>query len=409
MRSEKIEKPKATYGRVPLIVATTLLAINVIIELSFTNDLRAIPTFYNEQSTTNAGLSMSMGLSTVVDVLVCGSIGIAVLIYAIAIRKRMPPKRLRLIVVITVAQLLIVQGVIAPVLAKALGPSAVGANLQSQMDDAARTMDWIKSKTLPEGFSGDDSNGVQEEVNARWLAQSSAFEEAFAERTCASVIAYAADLGATQWVEKFTKTKGSVANKAQTQSACLAAVNGYPKLKVQRQTIVSPEFILAGKAVGGSGSPFAATLSLLKQGSSGDFANKWVYELLIHTAYNEDPLTLQGGLSQGTIEINDLLTLIAQERLAAPDRNPTDPAFVRETLKLYQHDIDIQVFETKPGVANHLELTNSDGAHMCLAIDPWDEKREGTEDPGYGYGLGFMQNLDVLKGFGVAVEGGCKK
>ncbi|MEN9969857.1 MAG: hypothetical protein RLZZ229_65, partial [Actinomycetota bacterium] len=236
MRSEKIEQPKATYGTVPLIVATTLLAINVIIELSFTNDLRAIPTFYNEQSTTNAGLSMSMGLSTVVDVLVCGSIGIAVLIYAIAIRKRMPPKRLRLIVVITVAQLLIVQGVIAPVLAKALGPSAVGANLQSQMDDAARTVDWIKSKTLPESFSGDDSNGVQEEVNVRWLVQSSAFEEAFAERTCASVIAYAADLGATEWVEKFTKTKGSVANEAQTQSACLAAVNGYPKLKVQRQT-----------------------------------------------------------------------------------------------------------------------------------------------------------------------------
>ena len=409
MRSEHIEQSKKSYGRFPLIVATTLLAINVLIELSFTNDLRAIPTFYNEQSTTNAGLSMSMGLSTVGDILAFGSIGIAMLIYAIAIRKRMPGKRLRVIVALTVAQLLIVQGTIAPVLARALGPSAVGANLQSQMDESARTMDWIQSKTLPEGFSGDDSNGVQEEVNARWLAQSSAFKEAFAERTCASVIAYAADLGATQWVEKFTMTKGSVANEAQTLDACLAAVNGYPKLKVQRQTVASPEFILAGKAVGGSGSPFAVTLTLLKQGSSSDFANAWVYELLIHTAYNEDPLTLQGGLSQGTIEINDLLTLIAQERLAAPDRDPTDPEFVRETLKLYQHDIDIQVFETKPGVANHLELTNSDGVHMCLTIDPWDEKREGIEDPGYGYGLGFMQNLDVLKGFGVAVEGGCKK
>ena len=81
---------------------------------------------------------------------------------------------------------------------------------------------------------------------------------------------------------------------------------------------------------------------------------------------------------------------------------------MREILKTYSHDIDIRVFETKPGVANRLELTNSDGAHMCLAIDPWNEAEQGQEDPGYGYGLGFMQDLKVLKGFGNAVEGGCK-
>jgi hypothetical protein len=172
--------------------------------------------------------------------------------------------------------------------------------------------------------------------------------------------------------------------------------------------VSSPEFILAGNALGGSKSPFAIQLTLLKQGAAGDYPNTWIYELLIHTAYNEDPLTLEGGLSQGTIEINDLLTLIAQERLAAPDRNPTNPVFVREILKTYSHDIDIRVFESKPGVANRLELTNSDGAHMCLAIDPWNEAEQGQEDPGYGYGFGFMQDLKVLKGFGNAVEGGCK-
>jgi hypothetical protein len=394
-------------GLAPLIVASVLLATNLIIEISFTNDLRAIPTFYNAQSTTNAGVSMSMGLSTVLDILAFSTIGLAMLIYAIVIRKRMPKKRFWLIIGITVAQLAIVQGTIAPVFARALGPSAAGANLRSQMDDAARTMEWIQTKSLPEGFTGSEPNLTQEEVNARWSAHSSAFDQAFAERTCESVIAYATDLGATDWVEKFSKTKGAVSDSAKTQSACLAAVGGYPKLKVQRYTVTSPEFILAGTSKGGAKSPFAVQLTLLK-GGAGDFPNAWVYELAIHTAYNEDPLTLDGGLSQGTIEINDLLTLIAQERLAAPDRNPTDPVFVREMLKTYQHNIDIRVFETRPGVANRLELTNSDGVRMCLAIDPWNEAEQGQPDPGYGYGLGFMQDLKVLKGFGNAVEGGCK-
>ena len=38
-----------------------------------------------------------------------------------------------------------------------------------------------------------------------------------------------------------------------------------------------------------------------------------------------------------------------------------------------------------------------------------DEAEQGQPDPGYGYGLGFMQDLKVLKDFGNAVEGGCKK
>lgn len=395
-------------GLVPLIVASILLAINLIIEVSFTNDLRAIPTFYNPQSTTNAGLSMSMGLSTVLDILAFSTIGLAMLIYAIVIRKRMPKKRLWLIVGFTVAQLAIVQGTIAPVLARALGPSAAGANLRSQMDDSARTMDWIQTKSLPDSFSAGEENSVQEEVNARWLGQSKAYESENFDQICTHVIAYAAELGATQWLEKTGKTKGQVSDSSQTQAACNKALGGYPKLKVQRYTVVSPEFILAGKALGGAKSPFAVQLTLLKQGTEGDFPNAWIYELAIHTAYNEDPLTLQGGLSEGTVEINDLLTHIAQERLAAPGRNPTDPVFVREILKTYSHDIDISVFETKPGVANRLELTNSDGANMCLAIDPWNEAEQGQPDPGYGYGLGFMQDLKVLKGFGNAVEGGCK-
>ena len=393
----------------PLVIASLLFAFNLIVELSFTNDLRGIPTFYNTQSTTNAAISISMGLSGAFDILCLSAIGLTVLIYSLVVRKRFSNKRFWWIVGISVAQLLLVQGTVAPVLARGLGPSAVGQNLRLQMDQSAETMDWIQSKPLPEGFSASDENSVQEEINVRWLSQSKAFDAANFDKVCAGVIAYAVDLGATDWIEKTGKTKGEVVDTPQTRAACKNALGGYPKLKVQKYTVTSPEFILAGKAQGGAKSPIAVQLTLLKQGTNGDFPNAWIYELAIRTVYNEDPLTTQGGLSEGTIEINDLLTLIAQQRLAAPERNPTDPIFVSEILKTYQHDIDIRVFESTPGVANRLELTNSDGVHMCLAIDPWNEAEQGMEDPGYGYGLGFMQDLRVLKGFGNAVEGGCKK
>jgi hypothetical protein len=396
-------------GLVPLVVGSSLLALNVIIEISFTNDLRGIPTFYGTPSNTNAGISMTMGLSTFLDILAFSTIGLAMLIYAIVIKKRISKRRLWVIVGITVVQLLFVQAQLAPVIARGLGPNAAGAKLVSQMGASARTMEWIQTQDLPKGFEGAEPNYYQEEVNARWSAQSMPLNEDSLERICESVISYAIDLGATDWADKHSKTTGAVTDPIGTKAGCLSALNGYPKLKVQRHAVASPEFILAGTSKDGDGSPFAVQLTLLKQGSLGDSPNAWIYELRIHTTYNEDPLTFSGGLAQGDIEINDLLTLIGQERLANPDRNPTDPVFVREILKSYSHPLDIQVVESTPGVANRLDLTNSEGLHICLAIDPWDEAEHGIEDPGYGYGFGFMEDLNVLKGYGNAIEGGCKK
>lgn len=395
-------------GLVPLVAGACLLALNVIIEIILTNDLRGIPTFYGTPSTTNAGVSMTMGLSTFLDILAFSTIGLSMLIYAIVIRNRISKRRLWAIVCVTLAQLIFVQAQIAPVLARGLGPNELGAQLVRQMDASARTMAWIQAQDLPEGFEGAEPNEYQEEVNARWSAQSSPFNEDSLEYMCESVISYAIELGATDWADRYSKTTGAVADPTETKEGCLSALNGYPKLKVQRHAVASPEFILAGTSIGGSGSPFAVQLTLLKQGSLGDSPNAWIYELMIHTTYNEDPLTFSGGLAQGDIEINDLLTLIAQERLANPDRNPTDPVFLREILQTYQHPLDIQVIESTPGVANRLDLTNSDGLRICLAIDPWDEAEQGIEDPGYGYGFGFMQDLKALRGFGNAVEGGCK-
>ena len=123
-----------------------------------------------------------------------------------------------------------------------------------------------------------------------------------------------------------------------------------------------------------------------------------------------DPVLRDGDLSKGSVEVNELLNIIGQARMANPDRNPTDPAFMREILATYKFDIKTKLFESKPGVADRIELTNSDGSHMCLSVKPWDEKVMAQPDPGWGYGLGGLYgNLDELTGFGNYSEGSCRK
>ena len=406
------DNKKSRTGLVALIFASLLLATNLLTEIVFVSELRDMPSFFQKPSVTDSGLSLTMGLATVVDIIFIATMGLGVLIYAIKIRRHLPAKRFRAIAIVTVLQLIILPGATSMTTAHFLGPSKVGAQALKNWDASGKAMKLIAAKPLPAGFVWQGAVGVQEEVNARLVAQSSPQDQPEFEKICSNVIAYSKRLGATAWLDKSSNTKGSLADEIKALHGCLDALQGYPKLKVQLHTVVSPEFIFAGKFKGTgdtSAVPIALSLQLLKQGTAGDHPNTWIYELQIATAFGGDPLALTGGLSKGTVEINDLLQLIGQERLAAPDRNPTDPAFVKEILKSYKHKIAIRVFETKPGVANRLDLTNSDGVHMCLAIDPWDAKREGIEDPGYGYGLGFMDNLKVLHGFGVAVEGGCSK
>ena len=406
------DNKKSRTGLVALIVASLLLAANLLTELVFVSELRDMPSFFQKPSITDSGLSLTMGLATVVDVIFIATTGLGILIYAIKIRRYLPAHRFRVIAIVTVLQLIILPGATSMTTAHFLGPSKVGAQALKNWDASGKTIKLIGGGLLPAGFAKQGSVDEQEQVNARFVAQSSPQDQPEFGKICSNVIAYAKQLGATAWLDKTSNTKGLLTDESKTQDGCLDAIQGYPKLKVQVNTVVSPEFILAGQFKGSgdtNGVPIALSLQLLKQGTAGDHPNTWIYELQIATAFGGDPLALTGGLSKGTVEINDLLQLIGQERLAAPDRNPTEPAFVKEILKSYKHKIAIRVFETKPGVANRLDLTNSDGVHLCLAIDPWDAKREGIEDPGYGYGLGFMDNLKVLHGFGVAVEGGCSK
>ena len=406
--SDEVKKPVLKQaGIIPLTVAGVLLFTNISTEFSFLNQIRALPSFYAPQSTLDASTSLGMGFSGLIDVAFGGTIGLAMLIYAVKIRRNLPKRRLLLITILTVLQLALVSGTVAPALARWLGPSEAGLETLKKTNQAIQTVSYLKKQTVPEGFFLDSADGGLDLPNAGLILFTQPLTVASHEVTCAKVIEYAAGLGASKWIERLNMNTGEVSATTAAVKACSLAMESYPHLKVPRMTVASAEFILAGTANGGAHSPIKFTLAFFKQGTQSEHPNTVNYTLSIATTNGENPLSKDGGLSKGTIEINDLLVLIAQERLAAPDRNPTDPAFIREILKGYQHKIPVKIFETKPGVANRLELTDSDGNHLCLAIDPWDEAKQGMPDPGFGYGLGYQENLKVLSGYGNAVNGGC--
>jgi hypothetical protein len=406
--SHEVKKPVLRQaGIIPLTVASLLLFANIAIEFSFLNQIRAIPSFYASHSTLDASTSLSMGFSGFIDIAFGGTIGLAMLVYSIKIRRSLPKRRLLLITIVTLLQFVLVSGTAAPVLARWLGPSEAGLETLKQMNQATQTVSYLKNQAVPKGFLLDSFDYGVEVPNAGLSLFTEQLAAPSHEVTCAKVIEYAVGLGASKWIERSNMNTGKVSATATAVQACALAMDSYPHLKVPRMTVGSSEFILAGTAKGGAHSPIKFTLAFYKQGTQSEHPNTVNYTLGISTTYGENPLTKDGGLSKGTTEINDLLVLIAQERLAAPHRNPTDPAFIREILKGYQHKIPLKIFETKPGVANRLELTDSDGNHFCLAIDPWDEAKQGIPDPGFGYGLGFQENLKVLSGYGNAVTGGC--
>jgi hypothetical protein len=394
-------------GIIPLTVASLLLFANVSTEFSFLNQIRAIPSFYAPHSTLDSSTSLGIVFSGLIDVAFGGTIGLAMLVYAIKIRRSLPKRRLLIITIVTVMQFALVSGTAAPVLARWLGPSQTGLETLKQMNQATKTVSYLKKLTVPKGFLLGSSDYAVEVPNAGLSLFTEQLAAPIHEATCTKVIEYAVDLGASRWIERSNMNTGEVSATDTAVEACELAMESYPHLKVPRMTVVSSEFILAGLASSGAHSPIKFALTFYKQGTQSQHPNTVNYTLEISTTYGENPIAKDGGLSKGTTEINDLLVLIAQERLAAPDRNPTDPAFIREILKGYQHKIRVKVFETKPGVANRLEVTDSDGDHICLAIDPWDEAKQGVPDPGFGYGLGYQENLKVLSGFGNAVTGGC--
>ena len=395
-------------GILLLVGAALMLVINVFTEFALVNDLRNTPEFFGPDSRMGY-VSWSIGYAGVADVLFFGTLGIAVLAMALVARKRMAKSRFIAIVVVSVLQLALFSGSLAPTIAKALGPSQIANNLQGQADDASVTIKYLQSIDPPAGFEGSLAEPFAEETNLQWGLSANTGAEAPIREKCTAVVEYAFGLGATDWMRKDTRETGKVADQAATIQACEQVLDGYPRLKVKRFSTYSDSFVMGGIANFEPSSPLTFDLMLMNTDPKSEKPNTFSFELYISTAYGMDPVLRDGDLSLGTVEVNELLNIIGQARLANPDRNPTDPAFMREILATYKYDLKLKLFESKPGVADRIELTDSDNFHMCLSVEPWDEKKMAQEDPGWGYGLaGMYEKLSELNGFGNYKEGSCK-
>lgn len=403
---------EGSAGMVPLVVTGVLLGINVITEISFFNDFRNQPDFATAGSSMYPS-SLMLVLAQMLDIFVVNLIAIVFGIIAWRGRSLMVKGRLRLIAIFTIANLAIFPGAIATPLALATGPSAKAAELKVQQQESLETLTQLRSLDLPAGFEMIDEfyscldAGCGEEVNSQWRTGIYKLDEPAMVETCKAVIDYAINFGLDTYQAGAGSEPKTIGDGTTAATECAELMGQYPVLKVQKYEVLSPTFTISGTANFGAESPLKLELSLMKAGEQSEKPNSWGYEFKISTSYNSDPYQTDGGLSQGTVELNALLEAFGQARLAEPDRNPTDPTFVKEVLAGYKYPIEIEIVETKPGVANRLDLTNSDGDHMCLSIDKWVEEEMGSPDPGTGYAIGGMENLDVLSGFGNAVGGGC--
>lgn len=398
-----------SLGLFLLFAAIFMLATNIFVELSLVNDLRNTPEFFGPDALLG-DVSWSIGYAGVADLLVFGTLGLAVLVVSAITRRKMARSRFIAVVVVSVLQLAIFSGSLAPSIATFMGPSLIANNLQLEIDDAYKTIEHLKNIDPPAGFEGSFGEPFLEESNLHWGLSANTGSEAPIREKCTSVVQYAAALGAREWMRKDTRETGKVSDQTSATEACQEVLSGIPSLKAKRNSVYSDSFVMGGIANFAPNSPLTFDLMLMLTDPNSSNPNTYSFELNISTAYRIDPVIRDGDLSPGTVEVNELLNIVGQARLAEPDRNPTEPKFMREILAGYKYDIKLELVESKPGVADRIDLINSDATHLCLSIEPWDEERMAQPDPGWGYGMGGLyENLDELNGFGNYTDGGCKK
>jgi hypothetical protein len=399
-------------GMASLIVAALVLALNVIFEAILFLELRNNPSFDFQTGVLPYPTSMTVGFNQVFDLFVLSTIGIAFLVLAIVARARTPKRRLRAIVIMTVLSLVIFPGTIAVKLAQALGPSSIALEGKQNTKDSLSTLQALNNSELPAGFEM-INEFYQGEPDSSLRTGVYNLDEPEIASICQEVVTYVISKGATQYRASDSGTLQPIAGPDALVETCGTTLGTYPVLKVQRLEVFSEPIYFYGpssfEANGAISVPMSYKLTLIKYGSEWEKPYSWGYEFMISTTYATD--INPSVLGKSTVEINDLLLHVAQERLANPDKNPTDPKFMSEILSTFKHKIEIKLFEPHPGVAEWLDVETSDGNQICLSVRPWDAIKEGLEDPGFGYSLGFQQDfktLDEYGTYGVAVEGTCK-
>lgn len=389
-----------------------LLAINIMFELSAYSAIR------NHGMANGAlgdyGAQLQLVLTQFIDIFVLSLFGAILLVLAIINLTRVREKGPAMIAIaILIAGLALFPGGVSSVLAGAAGPSESLVKTQTEGRESTETIRAIMNAGPVPGFEG-----VYEEFydcvpegcsDSLMRLANEVGPESLAAEYCDNLIGFAAGVGLTEYAIAPDYESRSL-EAVEARSDCVTTLDDIKLAAVQQYQAYSDAFVMEGTASVGANAPVRFVLTQAIDGNLDDNPGYHTFFLEISTTFTTGAYsTPGGGLSVGTVEINDLLDLIGQQRLANPDRAPMDRAFVEEILADYPHSIEMTLVENASGEIHRIHLTTSDGAEMCLSIEPWesDPFNEGIPDPGMGYGLGYMESLDVLRGFGNAVEGSC--
>lgn len=390
----------------------TILGINLLQELTTFAAIRR----YGMQngSIMDFASSMTLGLNQLFDVVVLSTIGVLLLVLALINQARVKDKKTNLAAIaVVVAGLVIFPGGISTVLAGVAGPSDELVETRTQAKDSTETIQAIMNSGPVPGFEG-----VYEEFydcmpegcsDSLMRLANEIGPEARTGDYCEELISFGAAIGLTTYsIAPYNDAIGL--DSASAQSDCVKTLDAIDVAEAQQYQAYSENFVMEGTAAVGALAPIRFVVMQAIDGNLDDNPGYHTYFLEITTTFQTGEYQAPGsGLSKGTVEINDLLDLIGQQRLANPDRKPMDRAFMEEILSTYPHEIEMTLIENESGEIHRIQLTTSDGAAMCLSVEPWesDPFNEGIPDPGMGYGLGYMESLEVLRGFGNAVEGSC--
>lgn len=389
-----------------------LLAINLMLELFVYSSIR------NHGMANGVlrdyGAQLTFLLYQFFDLFVLTIFGVILLVLAIINLTRVRDKGPAMIAIaIVAAGLAIFPGGFSTVLAGVAGPSDSLVQTRTEADKSTETIQAIMDAGPIPGFEGvyeefyDCREGGCSDSLMRLAKEVG--PESLAVEYCDYVVSFAAGVGLTEYATAPDYESRSI-EAVETRSDCVATLDDISLAAVQQYQAYSKAFVIEGTSSIGAKAPVRMVLTQAINGNLDDNPGFHTYFLEITTTFQTGPYATPGsGLSQGTVEINDLLDLIGQQRLANPDRDPMDKAFIEEILAEYPHQIDMELVANASGEIHRIHLTNSEGTELCLSIEPWesDPFNEGIPDPGMGYGLGFMESLDVLRGFGNAVEGSC--
>ena len=226
---------------------------------------------------------------------------------------------------------------------------------------------------------------------------------------CASVVAYAFDTGAATWAiaPDYVPVTLESGEDAAANAMCVTSLADYPELE-HAYSITSAVFRLSGDGE----VPFQMDLVEIDMGTADANPDAINYSLTIATTFVPDEL-LPGEdmLTDGTHELNDLLTAIGQARMKNADVDPNDASLIRDAIVTYPYDIPVTPLFDKDGKIRFIEITQSDeNQPMCISIAPWNEEFEGMPDPGYGYGVSSADSIADLKAnphFGAQAWGHC--